>query len=245
MRVEMPLERFLEIYRLVALGKLIQGLVHNLNGPLQNLGMDMEMMEHTLRSEKRLPKEYSEGFLGRLQRMEAEFDQISRLIKSSSMRIDMEGDFLPHGNLKGLLEEEISFLNCNLYFKHNVRKEIHLSEDFTHVDGLSHDLQYALCWFIQAVVEGMDSGNGRVLHLSARKAPSALEISLCIDGEMVGRYYKDGLQGDLPAEGSLKVEDGIGMAFPLSFLRLHGVSSVCRREPQRVEFTLTIPYPPG
>ncbi len=154
MRIEMPLERFLEMYRLVALGKLIQGLVHNLNGPLQNLGMDMELMEHSIRSDQRIPKEYSEGFLNRLKRMEGEFDQINRLIRSSSMRMEEEGDFLRYGNLKGILEEEISFLNANLYFKHNVRKTIDLSEDFTHVDGLSHDLVFALCYPFWSKFEG-------------------------------------------------------------------------------------------
>lgn len=243
MHIDMPMERFMEIYRLVALGKLIQGLVHNLNGPLQNLGMDMEMMEYTLKSDQRFPKEVSDGFLARLQRMEAEFEQIIQLIKSASMRIDMEGDYLQAGNLKGFLDEEITFLNANLYFKHNVRKEIHLSEDLTELKDLSRDLLHVLCWFLQAVVEEMESGNATAFNLSGRAVSSALELSLLIEGEMVGMAgIDDGLQAGLPSQGALKVER-IGMELPLTLLGLYGVSATCRKGPNRIEFTLAIPYP--
>jgi hypothetical protein len=243
MRLEMELGSFLEFYRLVTLGKLIQGLVHNLNGPLQNLGMDMEMMEHTLENDQRFPKELSESLLARLQRMESEFDQVGRIIRSAAMRIDMEGDFLRYGNLKSLLEEEISFLQANLYFKHNVRKEIQLSEDLLHVDSVSHEIVRALCWLIQAVVEEMEKGTAKLFGLSGRRAPSALEISLFFEGETLGLLSMEEIEGGSTSPEVLRVQDGSGPVLPLSLLRLHSVSVGCRREPKRIEFTLTIPYP--
>jgi hypothetical protein len=242
MHIEMPLERFVDFYRLVTLGKLIQGLVHNLNGPLQNLGMDMEMMEHSLRSDTRMPSELSESFLGRLKRMEGEFDHISRLIKSASMRIDPEGDFLHYGTLKGFLEQEISFLHSHLYFKHNVQKEIRLPADLPRLDCFSRDLLLSLCWLIQCVVEEMENGEAKLFVMNGRSLPSALELSLLVEGPMVGTAYMDRADGETPPSGSLKMEDALGMRVPLALLRLYGVSATFRREPAQFEITLLLPF---
>jgi hypothetical protein len=241
MHIEMPLERFVDFYRLVTLGRVIQGLVHNLNGPLQNLGMDMEMMEHTLRNDTRIPSEISESFLGRLQRMEGEFDHISGLIKSASMRIDPEGDYLQYGTLKGFLEQEVSFLYSNLYFKHNVQKDIQLPEDLPHLDCLSRDLLLSLCWLIQCIVEEMENGKGKLFIMKGRSLSSALEISFVVEGEMVGKSYMDAVDGATPPSGSLKIKDAVGMMVPLALLRFYGASATCSREPTRFETTLVIP----
>jgi hypothetical protein len=241
MRIEMPLDRFIDLYRLVSVGKLIQGLVHNLNGPLQNLGMDMEMMQHTLGSDKRLPKDLSDSFLARLQRMETEFDQVNHLIKSAAMRVELEGDFLRSGDIKSLLEQEVSFLNADLYFKHNVRKEIQISEELTHVDGLPSELLHSLCWFVQAAVEEMEKGGAKNFGLSGRSTPSGLEICLLMEGETIGGTRMQDSPVDVPSGGPLKVEDGFGMALPLALMRVHGASTTCKRGPKRIEFTLTIP----
>lgn len=241
MHVEMPLERFVDFYRLVTLGMVIQGLVHNLNGPLQNLGMDMEMMEHSLRTDKRIPVEMSESFLGRLQRMEGEFDHINRLIKSASMRIDPEGDYLQYGTLKGFLEQEISFLDSDLYFKHNVRKEIELAENLPTLDDLSRDLLLALCWLIQSVVAEMESGKAKRFIMKARSLSSALELSLIVEGDMTGTSYMGADDGERPDSESLKIQEGIGMRVCLALLRLCGASAACNRAPTRLEMTLVIP----
>ncbi|PKN25104.1 MAG: hypothetical protein CVU64_20670 [Deltaproteobacteria bacterium HGW-Deltaproteobacteria-21] len=242
MHIEIPLERFVDFYRLVALGKLIQGLVHNLNGPLQNLGMDMEMMEHSLRSDNRIPAELSESFAGRLNRMEGEFDHITRLIKSASMRIDPEGDFLQYGTIKAFLVQEISFLYSNLYFKHNVQKDIDLPADLPRLDCFSRDILLSLCWLIQSVVEGMESGEANRFFMTGKSLSSALELSLVVEGTTVGTSYKDTLDEEMDPSGSLQVQDALGMRTLLAILRLYGVSAAFSREPTRFEMTLLIPF---
>ncbi|RJR33546.1 MAG: hypothetical protein C4576_27920 [Desulfobacteraceae bacterium] len=241
MHIEIPLERFVDFYRLVTLGKLIQGLVHNLNGPLQNLGMDMEMMEHTLKHESEMPHGLSDSFLGRLDRMEREFDHISRLIKSAAMRIDPEGDFLEYGTLKSFLEQEISFLHANLYFKHNVEKDIQLPADLPRLDLFTRDLLLSISWLVQCFIEPMETGEAKRFIMKGSTLSSAVEISLLVEGTMVGKCYADAVAGETVPSEPLKIQNALEMSVPLALLRLYGGSALLKREQERVEMTLQIP----
>ena len=76
MGIDLSLEQLAGLYQMGSLGKLINGLIHNLNGPLQNISMDMEMMTHSVRTAKWLPADLAESMIQRLKRMEREFDHI-------------------------------------------------------------------------------------------------------------------------------------------------------------------------
>ena len=76
MFVEISLDSLCRLYGSAALGKLMGGLVHNLNGPLQNLGMDLEMMIYSLADTDPSRDSPSKGLGTRLKRMETELDAI-------------------------------------------------------------------------------------------------------------------------------------------------------------------------
>lgn len=241
MSIELSLEKFCEIYRMVTLGKLIHGLLHNLNGPLQNLGMDMEMMEHTVTAEKRMPEDLRDGILNRLLRMGEEFANINHLIKSVSIRIDAEQDYLQCGSLKGFFEQEISVLNANLHFKHNVQKDIQLADDLPRTDLFPENVVLALSWFIQAIVEEVERGKAKVFTMRGRSLASAIEVSFRIEGGSCPSYTK-GNDWEIPATGTIRADDRIGIIASLALLRLHGASFASDTAPAELAFTLTIPY---
>ena len=83
MLVEIPLNDLTKIYKLATLGKVIGGLIHNLNGPLQNLGLDIEMTNHLLNNKLPLDNDGINNILNRLKRMGEEFEKIDQLIKAS------------------------------------------------------------------------------------------------------------------------------------------------------------------
>lgn len=241
MSIELSLERFCEIYRMVTLGKLIHGLLHNLNGPLQNLGMDMEMMEHTVTAEKKMPEDLRDGILNRLLRMGEEFANINRLIKSASMRIDAESDYLQCGSLKGFLEQEISFLNANLHFKHNVQKDIQLADDLPRMDLFPENVVLALSWFIQALVEEVERGKAKIFTMRGRSLASAMEVSFRVEGGSCPIYTK-GIDCETAATGTIRADDRIGIIVSLALLKLHGASYASGMAPSELALTLTIPY---
>jgi len=246
MRFEIPLERLAELYRLVTLGKLIYGLVHNLNGPLQNLGMDMEMLEHALKTDTRMPPDLTEPMVHRLRRMEGEFDHINRLIRSVSNRASLEGDYLEYGNLKVFLEEELSLLDANLYFKHNVRKEVHLGEDLPALNMLPEMVTLSLVWFIQSLVEELEKARGKLFALTTSFVPSGLEITFRTDAGALSSIFVEELTKRLPSTGVFKAEDAdMGQVLSVAWLKLSGVSFDCGSDESGSAITLHVPVSNG
>ena len=78
---------------MASLGKLIAGLLNNINGPLQNLGLDIEMANYSLKDGSKLDNEKAQNISSRLKRMEEEFERIDRLIKASSLKTSQDEDY--------------------------------------------------------------------------------------------------------------------------------------------------------
>jgi hypothetical protein len=225
---------------MVGLGKLVQGLVHNLNGPLQNLGMDMEMMESSLGGKGDV-EDLRDNVLRRLRRMEAEFDRIIHLIKSASSRIGMEGDYNPGAAFGAFLEEEISFLNANLYFKHNVQKEIQLREELPRLDQAPQAVVLALAWVMQALVEEAEKRTATLFSLRASSHSPFMELSFTLEGGAFANF-PDGIVPVTPLPEPLKLEEPIELKMPLVILKVHGAEATWSSEPARVVLTLRIPF---
>ncbi|MBN1102062.1 MAG: HAMP domain-containing histidine kinase [Deltaproteobacteria bacterium] len=242
MRVEIPLERLAELYRLVTLGRLIHGLVHNLNGPLQNLGMDMEMLEHSIKTDDRMPRDLTDPMVQRLRRMEGEFDQINRLIRSVSNRASLEGDYLEYGNLRVFMEEELSLLNANLYFKHNVQKEVLLEEGLPPLTMLPEMVTLSLAWFIQSLAEELEKARGKHFSLTARFLLSTLEITFSTEAGSLSSSFMQGLTKGIPSTGVFKVEEAdLGQMLSVAWLKLSGVSFECSSDESGSVITLRVP----
>lgn len=239
MQIELSLERFINLYRLVSLGKLVQGLVHNLNGPLQNLGMDMEMLENGLGAEGTVSRDLRDSVLRRLRRMEGEFDRIIRLIKTASSRIGMEGEYGHCLTFHAFLEEEISFLNANLHFKHNVQKDLRVPEGLPALDHAPQAVILSLAWLMQALVDETERSQAKLFSLKASSPPSAVEIAFSLEGESLA-VLPEGIVPEVSSD-PLRLEEPLELRLPLAVLRMHGVELTLKSEPTRLTFTLRIP----
>ena len=154
---EIPINDFIRLFQLAFLGKLIGGLVHNLNGPLQNLGLDMEMAKHFLKGKSSFDTETIDEFHARLKRMEEEYERIDQLIKSASLKAAPDGLYNNQlMNLNEYLQEELLFLQSNLYFKHNVHTEQVYQENPPLIRVLSIHSLMALSWFLQFIIEEIE-----------------------------------------------------------------------------------------
>lgn len=244
MLFEISLENLAGLYKMTALGKLINGLIHNLNGPLQNLGMDIEMMQHAVLSDKRLPADLGKNMGIRLHRMEAEFDHISGLIRSTSMRTSFEDDYLEYANLRDFLEQEISFLDANLYFKHNVHKEIRMEEGLPPLRTVPEIVALSLIWFIQSLVEELEREKAKRLAVEVRPVPHGMEISLITDGENLPGKWVEGLALDTsPGQVSRMEDEDVGLILSVALLKSNGVSFTAHSQPSQSKITLTMHLP--
>ncbi|MFP3927520.1 MAG: hypothetical protein ACLFUP_01330 [Desulfobacteraceae bacterium] len=175
--MEISEKAFTEIYSLSRTGGLLQGLVHNLNAPLQNLGMDMDMIALTLEQKKEPDPGLIQELKKRLSRMEEEFDKLNRLIRLTASRSEPEQDPLPVAALRDFLEDELEFLRANLYFKHYVETSLELNEPLTGTVSLPKGTCSALGGLLHALVDEMEKLCMQKLIVQT-KAGAALELSI-------------------------------------------------------------------
>ena len=78
---------------------MIGGLIHNINGPMQNLGLDIDMSSHFIRNTSNRDDDPLKDIQVRLQRMEEEFTRIDQLIKEIAVRADVNNEYFNYLNL--------------------------------------------------------------------------------------------------------------------------------------------------
>jgi hypothetical protein len=156
--IQLSNDEFISLYKLASIGKLVGGLIHNLNGPMQNLGLDIEMARYSLKDESKLDSNMAQGIIARLKRMEEEHERINLLIRTTSAKTgeysEKDNNIL---NAYEYLRQEILFFHTNLYFKHNVETEIISDNGSLSIGNLTQDSLMALGWFMQALIEELES----------------------------------------------------------------------------------------
>ena len=242
MLVELSLDDLLGLLKLSSIGKLMSGLVHNLNGPLQNLGMDMELMNHSLMGEGTSSDDRVNAVTTRLKRMEAEFERINHIIKTASVRASLDENYNRFINVNDFLKRELSFFEANLYFKHNVHTGLQLQSELPTVRNPPKDLELALSFFMQAIIEELERQQIKRLILKTSFSQSGVELMINTGGENLSESFLELLNLEIPASESLKIEDhDIGVILVVALLKSVGISVTGRVESSGPRIILTIP----
>lgn len=174
--IRLSRKSFAEISRLTSAGKRVKGLIHNLNGPLQNLGMDMDMIRYSIKeSEDPFPSLLQE-IENRLQRMDDEFERINHLIRSTAAVVSTTDE--GYLSLEDFLDQELSFLDTNLYFKHNVEREVFFEGDLPPLGALSGGVSSGLRSLLEAVTEEIERLEMTTFSLKASMRGEVVDMRL-------------------------------------------------------------------
>ncbi len=242
MLVELSLDDLLGLLKLSSVGKLMGGLVHNLNGPLQNLGMDMELMNYSLIGGGTLSDDQVDAVSTRLKRMKAEFERINYIIKNAAMRVSLSENYNKFINVNEFLKRELSFFEANLYFKHNVHTELQLHSELPTLKNPPKDLELALSWFMQAIIEELERQHIKRLILKTSVSHSGVEIMINTGGENLSERFMELINLEIPASEPLKIVDhNVGVILVVAILKSAGISVTRQVESSGVHVILTIP----
>ncbi len=183
---EKLLAAFLDVYRDSGLGSLIKGVVHNLNGSLQVLSMQMEILQRMVQKEDRIEpavREKAEQCVGQIEQFRSAIQVLMRRAVASE-----EGT--PEKiHLNDILEEELAILGHNLFFKHHVQVEKALSPSLPQLHGHRENFTRGLGNLIQNAVEAMEATPRRVLTIGTTSGTEGAEVIIQDTG--------CGLAGDL------------------------------------------------
>ncbi|MBN1625124.1 MAG: hypothetical protein JW944_01255 [Deltaproteobacteria bacterium] len=244
--VELSRKEIIRLFKLASLGKLIGGLVHNLNGPLQNLGLDMELAGYALKDSPDLDNEGVKNIRARLKRMEEEFEQIDRLIKTASVKAGQNEDDGSNNriDINDYLQQELWFLQTDLYFKHNVQKELTFQDNPPLNFNPTRDSLIALSWFLQSLIEELE-GEG-VKGLTLKTVFEDLSLMIIIntkEGNPSERFMKL-LKQDLSSSERIRDEDSdMGIFLALLIFDAEGIAIEADLEPSGSRITITFPIP--
>jgi len=98
------------------------------------------------------------------------------MIKTSSNKI-MQADNGLH-NFNEFIDQELSFLKTNLYFKHNVETTLQLDAPPPLTSLLPENSILALGWLLQKIIEEVESLKGKKLFIKTEKEEGLYKVSI-------------------------------------------------------------------
>lgn len=184
---EQSLDALFEKDRLSQLGKIVKGLIHNINGPLQNLSMLVEML---VKGQDQLdglvskqPQDFSENWetLSNKQRQ-----RFQRLIQQISILAEMLRDFMilleierneSDVDLNLILEKMASVFHSDLFFKHQVDIELRLEKNLPLVPIQGREIIPALMHIFQNAITALKEAPQKKLTIEClRESEDSIRI---------------------------------------------------------------------
>ena len=166
------LAAFINRYHYSNLGVLLKGVIHNLNGSLQILSMQMELLQRMLPQEEPKLQGQMEKCLGQIDKFRGMLDL---LIQKG---VHDEQDSPQALQLNEILEEELSVLHHNLFFKHQVKVRKELASPLPLLRGHYLDLSQGFSNLLQNALEAMEGSPQKELTVMTRVQGNLLWVSL-------------------------------------------------------------------
>ncbi len=167
---------FIDRYRHSALGSMTKGVIHNLNGSLQILSMQIELLQGILSKEM---GKANPALLVKAQQCLAQADKMKEMIEvmtQKGIHDEQEGSQPVH--LNHLLEEEVSLLKHDLFFKHEVHVEKAFSSRLPVLRGYYVDFSQGLLNLIHNALEAMEGTEERRLTLVTEVENGQIRIDI-------------------------------------------------------------------
>lgn len=254
-RERLLLRRLAENYYGLFLVKVIEGIIHNLNGPMQILYIRSEQLEQGL---KQLG-----GALGSEDITEAETltDRMEEKIKSISKSLDdLNAQFIRLRNdlsterhsetgdvkINQVIEDSLLLLNADMFFKHSVKKTFSLADGLPVLNGRKTDFSIIILSLIQNAVEAMADAEVKNLSVETSSRDGNVIVKIedtgCgISEQDVERIY-DVFFTTKKGQGN-ENRQGIGLSLVALLLEDYNGSIKCKTVPGKTSFVIEIPSP--
>ena len=158
--------------RMAAIGMLASGIAHNINGPLQGMIAQLQLLE--LRMEEEGNEEERVVALGGndLDSLQELTTRMRGILQSlmQKLRNEHNNEPLPV-NLNLLIATELDVLNANMEFKHQVKREIHLDPALDPVTGVYSDLSQGIMNIVYNALDAMHGRDSKLLTIISEHLP--------------------------------------------------------------------------
>ena len=163
--------------------------MHNINGPLQVISMNLEILKMQRENERNCPK----SIWDRIEQVSTSLDRVSQITEALSRRKEKEDHEITPLVLEDLIKNEIEFWHSDLFFKHNVSKEFEAPKIATVVTTNPGMLQEAVDACIGILMEVMKTLESQCVFKIAVEKKDAKYVSVTFSLASEG----------LPVEGNI------------------------------------------
>jgi len=232
---------FMDLYRRSAIGMLVKGIAHNLNGSLQILSMQIELLQVTAKK--------GEGTLrgslcASLDECMKSLDKMTAMVEDLLKKGTRHDDDVPGAvSLNALLEEELVFLDHNLFFKHQVKVNKILSPRPPVLNGYYVDFREGLSGLIVNAVEAMEEAPLRELKVATERGDREVKVVIGDTGCGISDEVKPHLFKPFFTTKKGK-HHGLGLFMVRELLSPYGASFQIASRKGETTFTVTFPFRP-
>lgn len=243
-----------------AVGRLFRGLIHNLNGALQAVSMQSELMSLMLgqtlelanRLQQSLPEEAVRACAVELQKaVERRLQGLAGMQEKilTSQQIMRRASLLPdfkksvqddQYTLNSAIRTEMEFLAADPFFKHKVKKELNLEETLPPLRHVPLELHQILFAVLANAVESME-GSGEQPLLSVATSLSEDTVRIAIQDCGPGIKPEDQAHIFEPFFTAKKEHLGLGLYLARKLVRACGGEITCQSKPGETRFIITLP----
>jgi signal transduction histidine kinase len=240
-------------------GKFVQGFVHNINGPLQNLTMLTEMLSTGLELQDRIfgtncgeNEKWSE-LLGKQQKRLGQMrEQISNLAEDlrEFMQLYEIERYGTEIDINALLKRMAKVFRSDLFFKHHVKSELRLAKNLPHIKALGRDMVPAIFHLFQNAVVAMKESSKKELVVETSLHEGQILVKITDSGCGLGKEQHPQVFFDLfesrwrndDSEGSSKSRHlGFGLYAARQLLLPYGITVLLERMDEGTSAQIRIP----
>ncbi len=239
-------EKYLQLelmteHKLAAIGQLAAGISHNLNTPIAIIQANAELLKM-----KHPDMKEADKILQQTQRMAQLINTILSKGRKEQERAEVVID------LNELIQQELEFLNANLYFKHHIEKEFHFDPNLPKIRGVYSDFSQGITNIIQNAIDAMYQAPVRKLTITTQWDGEKIEIKISDTGhgipeEIRSKIFDPFFTTKPKQDNVLENPDaphgtGLGLSSAYNLLSSYGVKISFHTElEQGTTFILSIP----
>jgi signal transduction histidine kinase len=218
-QLQEQIARFSEMEPLLQTGKFLAGALHDLNSPLMSIMGQAEFLQV-------LHPEIENIFViqKQAQRMRGIVSAIMQRIRSSQSRR------LEWIHINTLLEEEVIFLECQPYFKHEVEKRWLLGDNLPSFRGIALELNQVFGNILRNAAEAMLERDEKRLTIKSWHDACGIHVSIQDTGPGIPPHLQDQIfQPFFSTKGNASgimgsMGMGIGLYYSKELVRKYGGS---------------------
>lgn len=223
------------------IGSLMGGVVHNLNGAVQILSMQMEMVQRTMAG-KDARSQFS--VKEKMDQCMAQVDKLKSMLEVLRPRENCEEEGPQKINLNEVIEREIGLFHHLLFFKHQVKVKKNLTTRLPSVRGNEVDFSEGLSNIIENAIEAMERTPRKNLTLTTRAGNDHIQVVITdtgcgIQNELRPRLFTPFFT---TKNGS---HYGLGLFFARRLLSPYGASIEPHFKEGETLFSIKIPLTPS